>query len=248
MMKRDINVFVITGRNGIHESTRTDAKHVQRMFARIAARYDRMNRLMTAGQDMRWRREVIRRAALRPGDRLLDLGAGTGDLAREALRQHPDCRPLAADFTLEMMRVGQCRPGNTVRDWCAADALQLPYPDASFDAVVSGFLLRNVTDISLALREQHRVLKPGGRWVSLDTTRPRRTLLSPLIRFHMHRIIPALGRWIAGDKDAYTYLPDSTEGFLLAEELAAHLQQAEFREVDFQRRMMGTVAIHWGKK
>jgi demethylmenaquinone methyltransferase/2-methoxy-6-polyprenyl-1,4-benzoquinol methylase len=207
-----------------------------------------MNRLMTVGQDARWRRDAIRLAGLCSGDRLLDLGAGTGDLAREALRQRPDCRPVAADFTLEMMRVGRGRPGNTVGRWTATDALSLPYPDASFDAVVSGFLLRNVVDVGRSLREQYRVLKPGGRWLALDTTRPRRNLLYPLIRFHMRRVIPALGRVIAGDGDAYAYLPDSTEQFVSAEDLATRLRETGFREVGFERRMFGAIAIHWGRK
>jgi demethylmenaquinone methyltransferase/2-methoxy-6-polyprenyl-1,4-benzoquinol methylase len=224
------------------------ARYVRGMFARIASRYDVMNQLMTAGQDARWRREAIRRAGLKPGDRLLDLGAGTGDLAQEALRQCPTCHPLAADFTLEMMLVGKQRPQNTIRDWSAADALRLPYPDATFDAVVSGFLLRNVIDLPSALREQYRVLKPGGRWVALDTTRPRRGLLSPFIRFHMHHVIPRLGWLITGEKDAYTYLPDSTEQFVLAEDLATHARHAGFREVAFARRMFGGVAVHWGRK
>ena len=218
------------------------------MFARIAFRYDLMNRLITVGQDGRWRREVIRRTALQSNDRLLDLGAGTGDLAREALRQCPTCRPLAADFTLKMMLAGKRRLGNSVKDWSASDALRLPYPDSTFDAVVSGFLLRNVIDIPLALREQVHVLKPGGRWVALDTTRPRRAVLSPFIRFHMHRVIPTLGRLLTGQGDAYNYLSDSTERFLSAEELVEHLTQAGFQGVGFRRRMFGTIAIHWGKK
>ena len=138
----------------------------------------------------RWRREVIRRAA--PATRAAGCwtwATGTGDLAREALRQQPGCRSPAADFTLAMMLAG--RSGAPARaDWSAADALHLPFPGASFDALVSGFLLRNVADLDRALAEQLRVLKPGGRWVALDTTRPRRNLLSPFIRFHMHRVIP----------------------------------------------------------
>ncbi len=231
-----------------HLKGETRARYVQDMFARIAPRYDLMNRLMTAGQDARWRRDAIRRAGLHPGDRLLDLGAGTGDLAREALRQCPDCCPIAADFTLEMMRVGRARPDNAVADWCVADSLRLPYPDETFDAVASGFLMRNVIDIPLALHEQHRVLKPGGRCIVLDTTRPPRNRLSPLVRFHMRRVIPTLGRLITGEADAYTYLPDSTEQFLTAEDLAVHMRLAGFRDVGFARRMLGTVAIHWGTK
>ncbi|MGH2593032.1 MAG: class I SAM-dependent methyltransferase, partial [Anaerolineae bacterium] len=164
-----------------------------------------------------------------------------------ALRQCPTCRPLAADFTLEMMLAGKRRLGNSVKDWSASDALRLPYPDSTFDAVVSGFLLRNVIDIPLALREQVRVLKPGGRWVALDTTRPRRTMLSPFIRFHVHRVIPTLGRLLTGQGDAYNYLSDSTERFLSAEELAEHLTQAGFQGIGFRRRMFGMIAIHWGK-
>ncbi len=220
-------------------------RYVQAMFARIARRYDLMNRLMTAGQDVRWRREVIRRAALSPHARLLDLGAGTGDLAREALRQQPQCRPYAADFTLEMMQVGRTRPGSHTIRWLAADALTLPFPDATFDAVVSGFLLRNVADVPRALAEQFRVLKPGGRWVALDTTRPQRTPLWPLVRLHLSLVIPLLGRLITGDAEAYRYLPESTQGFLPAERLAALLQAAGFIQVGFRRLMFGTIAIHW---
>jgi len=228
------------------------ARYVRNMFGRIAGRYDLMNRLMTAGQDGRWRNEVIRRARLRPGDTLLDLGAGTGDLAYSALAwsaaHAPGLFVVPADFTLEMMRVGQMRPAGRVLPWCAADALHLPFADASFDAVISGFLMRNVADLPAALAEQWRVLKPGGRLVILDTTRPGRNLLSPFIHIHLHWIIPTLGRILTGDAAAYTYLPDSTEGFLDAETLAARLGQAGFNQVGFVRRMFGTIAIHFGSK
>lgn len=220
------------------------------MFTRIAPRYDLMNRLMTAGQDVRWRREVIRHTALRQGDSLLDVGAGTGDLAAEALRQVPGCRAVAVDFTLQMMMTGKSRLGGPIPslDWSAADALHLPFPDKSFEAVVSGFLLRNVSDIHLALVEQQRVLRPGGRMVALDTTPAQRNFLSPLIKFHLHTLIPALGRLLSTDGKAYTYLPDSTESFIAAEALAACMVEAGFRQVGFRRLMFGTMAIHWGVK
>ncbi len=222
-------------------------RYVQNMFTRIAARYDLMNRVMTFGQDVSWRREVIRRAALQPGDFLLDLGAGTGDLAREALRQQPACRVLAADYTLAMMQVGRTRYAHPPW-WCGADALALPYPDETFDVLVSGYLLRNVVDLPRALAEQYRVLKPGGRILSLDTTRPPRNLLAPFIDFHLHTLIPLAGRLLTGEADAYTYLPDSTAAFLTAEDLAAAFRRAGFRETGFHRRMFGTMAIHWGRK
>ncbi len=224
------------------------ARYVQGMFSRIARRYDLMNRLMTAGQDVRWRREVVRRTGIPESGRLLDLGAGTGDLAWETRRQHPGSQPVAADFTLEMMRVGKSRPNFPSLDWSAADALHLPFLTETFDAVISGFLLRNVVDVPQALSEQYRVLKPGGRVVVLDTTQPTRNLLSPLINFHLHVIIPFLGRIVAGASEAYTYLPESTEAFLQAEQLAAYFNQAGFKEVGFRRLMFRTVAIHWGRK
>jgi demethylmenaquinone methyltransferase/2-methoxy-6-polyprenyl-1,4-benzoquinol methylase len=229
------------------------SRYVQGMFARIARRYDLMNRTMTVGQDVRWRREVIRRAALPPAGRLLDLGAGTGDLAREALRQSPTVRALAADFTLEMMQVGRSRwekqPGEDQRlDWSAADAQALPLPDDAFDAVVSGYLLRNVSDLDLSLSEQRRVLKPGGRVVCLDTTPPPRNRLRPLIAFHLHTVIPALGRALSGQRDAYTYLPQSVNEFLTPDELKLIMERAGLREVKYQRLMLSTVAIHVGIK
>ncbi len=231
------------------------AVYVQGVFDRIAPRYDLMNRLMTGAQDVRWRRLVIQQAHIPPRGRLLDLGAGTGDLSREALLWQPDCRPVAADFTLRMMLTGRKRisgPRSNGHqkspDWSAADALRLPFPDEAFDALVSGFLMRNVTNITMALSEQLRVLKPGAWMVCLDTTRPQANLLSPFIRFYMRRVIPLLGTLLTGQRDAYTYLPVSSENFLRAEELLARLAAAGFQQVGFQRMMFGTVALHWGRK
>jgi demethylmenaquinone methyltransferase/2-methoxy-6-polyprenyl-1,4-benzoquinol methylase len=228
-----------------HLSGKERGEYVQKMFTRIAHRYDLMNRLITAGQDMEWRKQVISQARLRPDSRLLDLGAGTGDLAREALSQQPEVKVVAADFTLEMMRVGN-RNGSL--PWSAADALNLPFEDKTFNAIVSGFLMRNVGDVQQALKEQYRTLKPGGRIVILDTTRPKRNLLSPFIWLHMHILIPLLGRIVSGFGEAYNYLPDSTENFLSAEELTVRMAAVGFKRINFDRLMFGTIAIHWGEK
>jgi demethylmenaquinone methyltransferase/2-methoxy-6-polyprenyl-1,4-benzoquinol methylase len=219
--------------------------YVQKMFTRIAHRYDLINRLMTAGQDTRWRKRVIQQAGLNPFARLLDIGAGTGDLAREALKQHNKASITAADFTLEMMQVGR---KNDKLAWSVADALNLPFAEKVFDAVVSGFLMRNVSDIQQALKEQYRALKPGGRIVVLDTTKPRRNLLTPLIWLHMHVVIPLVGGLLTGSRDAYKYLPDSTEAFISANELAVRMAAVGFKKINFEVFMFGTVAVHWGEK
>jgi demethylmenaquinone methyltransferase/2-methoxy-6-polyprenyl-1,4-benzoquinol methylase len=220
--------------------------YVQNLFTRIAGKYDLMNRLMTMGQDIRWRDEVIRLAGLGAESSLLDLGAGTGDLARTAQKFCPAGKIVAADFTYEMMRTG--RLASDGFGWANADALAVPFADESFSAVVSGYLMRNVIDRDLALREQLRVLMPGGRIVILDTTRPKKNLFSPFIWIHLHIIIPLLGTLLSGHSDAYTYLPDSTEQFLSGEELLAKMDAAGFRKTGFKRFMFGTMAIHWGEK
>lgn len=228
-------------------NARDRAASVQAMFEEIAPRYDLMNRLMTGGQDVRWREQVIHLARIPTNGRVLDLGAGTGDLAREALRQSPGCSVVAADFTLGMMQTGKKIHGAD-HSWAAADALHLPFPDNAFDAVVSGFLLRNVVDLPGALNEQMRVLQPGGRLVALDTTRPRSSLLSPFIRFHMRQVIPFLGGLLTGSRGAYTYLPTTSENFLLAEDLLVQFEAAGYEQAGFRRLMFGTTAIHWGIK
>lgn len=221
------------------------AAYVQEMFTKIAKRYDLMNRLMTGGQDVRWRKHVIELARLDNSASLLDLGTGTGDLAREALSAFPQARVVGADFTLEMMRVGQ---KNGALDFSTADALHLPFPASTFDAVVSGFLMRNVINLNKALEEQYRILKNGGRIVILDTTRPKKNLLSPFIWVHMHVIIPTLGKLLTGVGEAYRYLPETTEGFVTAEAMASHMAAVGFKKINFERLMFGTIAIHWAEK
>jgi len=218
------------------------------MFGQIAPRYDLMNRLMTGGRDVAWRRTVIREAHLPHGGRLLDVATGTGDIALEALHRDEDLFAVGADFSLEMMLRGRGKPGAERLRWMGADTLALPFPNNTFDAVTSGFMLRNVIDISRSLAEQLRVVKPGGRMVCLEISRPPRNLLLPGYRFYFHRIVPLVGQIVSGNKSAYTYLPQSADEFLYPDELADLMRQAGWREVHYRELMMGTVAIHVGVK
>jgi demethylmenaquinone methyltransferase/2-methoxy-6-polyprenyl-1,4-benzoquinol methylase len=224
------------------------ADYVQDMFARIAGRYDTMNRLMTFGQDVRWRQYVIRQANLPAGGRLLDIATGTGDIADEGQRQVPGLRAVGGDFTIEMMQAGQRLPGRETIRWAAADTLALPFPDATFDAVTSGFLMRNVIDVAGAFREQWRVTRPGGRVVVLESSPPKDNLLKPFIKLHLNMVIPTLGRLITGEADAYRYLPDSTQGFQGPDELAATMRATGFVDVNYRLFMFGTIAVHVGTK
>jgi demethylmenaquinone methyltransferase/2-methoxy-6-polyprenyl-1,4-benzoquinol methylase len=221
------------------------AARVSALFTHIAHRYDLMNRLMTFGQDQHWRRLAASRAALKRGDQILDLGAGTGDLSLAIKREEPSARVVSADFNPVMLACGRAKG---LTELVTTDALGLPFMASQFDTLASGFLVRNVSDLDRALGEMKRVLKPGGRLVVLDTTRPQRNLLLPFIRIYLRAVIPLLGTLVTGDREAYCYLPSSTEGFLSAEELADRLRIAGFREVGYQRLMFGTAALHWGIK
>lgn len=223
--------------------------YVNEMFGRIARRYDLMNKIMTGGQDIRWRKLVINAANLPPGGKLLDIATGTGDIAFEALRRHPDLSlVVGADFTLPMMHVGQKRANGRPVRWSAADTLRLPFPAESFDAVASGFLLRNVVDVSAALADQTRVCRSGGRVVALEIPRPADTLFGKFFKFYFHRIVPVIGGIISGQRDAYNYLPASADAFLRPEELKARMEAVGLKNVRYRLLMFGTVALHVGEK
>ena len=224
------------------------AHYVQGMFARISGRYDVMNRLMTGGRDIVWRRDVIRLAELGPHARLLDVATGTGDILIEAVKQHPDATAIGSDFTFEMMLRGKTKTGAEQIRWNTADALHLPFPDESFDAVTSGFGVRNFIDREQAFREQRRVLKPGGRVICLEISKPPKNLLRPFFLFFFNKIVPFVGGLISGQRDAYTYLPQSVNEFLTPDELRTIMERAGLRDVKYKRLMMSTVAIHAGVK
>ena len=203
-----------------------------------------MNRLMTFGQDQRWRRLAAQRLRSQPGDLVLDLGAGTGDLSLAVLQAGASC--LRHQRGLQPMLAGARGRGS--KQLVMADALTLPFTAGHFDALVSGFLVSNVSDLDRALEEMKRVLKPGGRLVVLDTTRPRRNLLLPFIRFYLRVIIPLLGTLVTGDREAYRYLPSSTRAFYPPKSWQRDCAEPGSIEVDYQRLMFGTAALHWGRK
>jgi demethylmenaquinone methyltransferase/2-methoxy-6-polyprenyl-1,4-benzoquinol methylase len=221
------------------------AAYVRSMFARIVPRYDVINRLMTMGMDHGWRR--LTAELVEPhGALALDLATGTGDLALELARQ--GCRfAVGADFCPEMLAaaVEKTRSSKSIGRiaFMAGDAQQLPFPDGTFDCLVNGFLLRNLSDLAGALREFHRVLKPGGRLACLDLTHPPRAL-RPLLWPWFRLAVPMLGGLVSGDFDAYTYLPDSLRTYPDAPRLCAMLADAGFAEPRFRRLGAGTVAIH----
>jgi len=226
----------------------TRRQYVRRMFGRIAPRYDLLNRLMTFGQDQRWRHDLVAAATIPANAVILDLGTGTGDLALEIQMRHPDALVVAADLTPEMMQIGKTRHPDAQLQWVLADADHLPFPPDCFDNIVSGFLLRNLGNLPHALREQQRVLKADGDWHALDTTPPADNLLQPFIRFYLHVIVPLLGFIIAGDRAAYEYLPETTEHFLQPDALLDRLGTAGFHDASAQARMFGTVAIYHARK
>jgi demethylmenaquinone methyltransferase/2-methoxy-6-polyprenyl-1,4-benzoquinol methylase len=213
---------------------------IRSMFDRIAPVYDVMNRVMTAGLDVRWRRFTAE-AAVQPGDRVLDAACGTGDLAIADLKRGAT-KVTGLDFSERMLE--RARRKDARVEWVQGDLLALPFADATFDAATVGFGVRNVEDLELALRELRRVLRPGGRLAILEITQPRGAL-KPFFSLWFDRLVPLLGKVLPGGA-AYTYLPASVKRFPGAEALAALMRDCGFGEARF-RLFGGTiVALHTG--
>ncbi len=211
---------------------------VTAMFDRIAPRYDLMNRLMTWGADRGWRRRAIAALHLQSGAHVLDVGCGSGDLAEEAART--GARVVALDLSAGMLRCARARrlPCLLVR----GDALRLPLADARVDAVVSGFALRNFTDLGAAFGECARVLRRGGRIALLEVDQPRSALLRAGHTLYFHRVVPLLGALLA-DGAAYRYLPASTAYLPDDDALAAMLVAAGFEDVVKERLLAGAAQL-----
>ena len=226
------------------------ARFVSEMFSRIARRYDLMNGLMTLGMHHGWRRTAARQTIASPDGPALDLATGTADLALELRELHPHRDIIAADFSLGMLREAQGKVrdvGATERvRLVAADALSLPFADRTFACVTSAFLLRNLADLRQGLAEMRRVTRPGGRVVALEISQPRLPGFHTLFRLYFHQIVPLVGGLVAGDREAYTYLPQSVDRFLSPPELAALMGEVGLRAVKVQSLGLGTVTIHSG--
>jgi demethylmenaquinone methyltransferase / 2-methoxy-6-polyprenyl-1,4-benzoquinol methylase len=219
---------------------------VRAMFDRIARVYDMMNSVMTAGLHHRWRERAADLAALEPGGRALDVACGTGDLAIElARRVGPAGAVVGSDFSEPMLARARAKSSAVTWEW--GNALELPYPDGGFDAATVGFGARNFSDLDRGLREMVRVVRPGGRVVVLEITVPRRPPLSTFFSVWFDRIVPALGK-LAGDPDAYAYLPSSVKRFPGPEGLAAAMQRAGLREIRWILTAGGIIALHVGTK
>ncbi|HEY7647472.1 MAG TPA: ubiquinone/menaquinone biosynthesis methyltransferase [Methylomirabilota bacterium] len=220
------------------------ASDVRAMFTRIAGHYDLMNTLMTAGRHHAWRRAVARAVAAAPAGPVLDLATGTGDLAQAIATQGPGRLLVGADFSEAMLRRARVKLGGTRTSLLAADALALPFPARTFACVTSAFLLRNLESLERGLVEMRRVTRPGGSVVTFDIVRPSTPLWGALFGLYFHHVVPAIGALVAGDRQAYTYLPDSVDRFPRPAALADLMRTAGLHNVQWRTFGLGTVALH----
>jgi demethylmenaquinone methyltransferase/2-methoxy-6-polyprenyl-1,4-benzoquinol methylase len=231
------------------------AEKVHELFAAIASRYDLLNHLMSFGRNRHWKERLVQLAEREPGaesgepKRMLDLCCGTGDIAIAFARRNPQMRVIGADFTAEMLRVATARGGCPAQlFWVQADALRLPFPDNTFDVVSVGYGLRNLADLHAGLRQILRVLRPGGRFLSLDFGKPD----SPLLRagfFAYLRSVPPLLSWLfCGDADTHGYIIQSLHAYPAQRGLKSLMEQCGYANCGFEEFCGGAMAINFGRK
>jgi demethylmenaquinone methyltransferase/2-methoxy-6-polyprenyl-1,4-benzoquinol methylase len=224
--------------------------YVREMFASIAPRYDATNRLLTGGVDERWRKRAVRELAAPPGGRVLDMCCGTGDLSFHLLRTDPTLSVTGVDFCEPMLEGARRRAPREAAaksvEFRAADVMDLPFAERSFDGAIMGFSMRNVVDIVGTLREARRVLVPGARFVNLDVSKAPNPLFKRAFDVYFYGLVPLIGGLVGGSKSAYRYLPNSLTNYPGADELAERFATAGFRDVRYARLAGGAIAVHVG--
>jgi len=226
-------------------SEKTDWRLMRRMFAAIAPRYDFVTRVFSYGMDQRWKCVAVRRAALPDGAMVLDLACGTGDFSQLVLQSHPDARVVAVDLAEKMLALARGR--SHTRAVCA-DAMALPFRDGVFDCVFVGYGLRNFPDLHAALREIHRVTRPGGRLVSLDFFLPARKLWRKLYLGYLYAQGACWGFLLHGRPRLYTYIPDSLRGFISIADFSSLLGQIGYARIEVHEYILGGIGLHWAVK
>jgi demethylmenaquinone methyltransferase/2-methoxy-6-polyprenyl-1,4-benzoquinol methylase len=226
--------------------------YIQAMFTAIADKYDLLNSLLSFGQDAAWRRFAASRCSLPTDGLVLDVATGTAELARHLARRNDRGRIVGVDFCSDMLDKAKAKlsaSGNDKRiHLVLGDALRLPFPDDSFDCATIGFALRNVSSIEATFGEMTRVVKPGGRVISLELTRPRSRLLKAIYYLYLLRIAPYIGGLISRKREAYTYLPDSILEFPSPEQVAKTMEGIGLESIEIHRLMFGVAAVHVGIK
>jgi len=224
---------------------------VQRMFDRIAGRYDLLNRIISFRLDARWRKQAIGTIVTRHDALVLDLGTGTGDLTFTAAQSGAG-RIVGLDFSLPMLRLAQQKKNNARHGekvgFVLGSALESPFKDAAFDGVMTAFVLRNVSDLSIFFSHAFRVLKPGGKFVSLDMFPLSRSWFSIFYTLYFYRLVPWIGGLLAHDRNAYQYLSESVRQFYPPEQVAYLIEQAGFKRVTVRKFLNGAVCMHMAEK